>query len=315
MTAVSSFPSRSINLGKRGPSRQLTGQTTYFDVNNEGVVLDANLVCLKEKRRGDGSGMFPLLGGILEESQETNYLPGFRPFTEKINIRNTSETAGPLVLPKKTKVKRSCAGLLQLSKELKRKSLVSSRVKVKKETIPMRQRIFPVSFWQQPNRTPQASPVDIYTILPPLENRHSDETVTGILQMIQSSTRTQDMKPAETKYKVFESEKAAYFMEKMFSVLKPDKNNMKRKTKKSLVQKSDSPDLLNGNDPFLVENITEKFLPLSLNERNTTQSYEDAPIKFQYIPLERETEPTLYLPTMVQDRNYSKILSKIVEMI
>lgn len=131
MTAVSSFPSRSLNLGKRGPSQQLTGQTTCFDLNNEGVVLDANPVCRKEKCRVDGSGMFPLLGGILEECQETNYLSGWRPFTE-INIRNTSETAGPLVLPKKTKGKRNCAGHLQFSKELKRKGLVSGRVKVKK---------------------------------------------------------------------------------------------------------------------------------------------------------------------------------------
>ncbi|GAB1609454.1 uncharacterized protein LOC115221002 [Argonauta hians] len=317
MTSLNTLQSRNINLDTSWHSQYFPGHKTHFDVDNEEDGLDANPVHFKQKHQVDGTGMFPLLDGNPGEGQHANYLSGLRPNREKFNIKNSSGIDGSLVLPKKSKLKKTCNGLLQLSKELKRKNPGLNRLKVKKESVPMRQRIFPLSFWQQPNRTPQASPVDIYTILPPLETRQPEETITGQLGLeTTSSTTSQDYVPPKKEYKVIESDKAAYFLEKMFSVINREKKYMKRKAKKSLVPKSDSPDLLNGNDPYMVESITEMLKPkLNLNDKNVVKSCEDAPGKFQYIPLEREKEPPLFLPGIVQDYNFPKLLREIVEII
>ncbi|KAJ8320630.1 hypothetical protein KUTeg_002217 [Tegillarca granosa] len=180
---------------------------------------------------------------------------------------------------KKLKKKKT---LIDVEDGLRRRAPTPPKLKPRREPVPMRRRALPQSFWKQPNVPNQVSPANLFPSLPPLCSREAELDITDLL------------------------------LKHLFAGVVDDKKNppaLKRGRPRKLnlpTKPTNTKALISGEDPYIVDAVTEKFFPtLSLESRQGNGSIGNSSL--QLITL-KEGDKSVTLPSLSIEQNYSQII-------
>ncbi|KAK3105020.1 hypothetical protein FSP39_015310 [Pinctada imbricata] len=214
---------------------------------------------------------------------------------------------------KKVKKKKT-ASFLDANNGLKRRAPTPPKMRQRKEPVPMRLRALPQSFWKQPNIPNPVSPANILPSLPPLGSKDTSEDITDVRPITPPEERERrNTKPPPTRQperKVIVTGDTDLLLKHLFDRVVDDKKappQIKRgRPRKVTIPKGSNTKLVTGEDPYLVDAVTEKLFPqLSLEGR---QSH--GLTSLQLVTL-REGDKTVTLPSLSIEQNYSQMLSEL----
>ncbi|GFN75878.1 hypothetical protein PoB_000238400 [Plakobranchus ocellatus] len=217
------------------------------------------------------------------------------------------------------KQKKKCSATLMNFREgFKKREATPPKLKPKREPLPMKLRALPQSFWQQPNVAQQVSPATLFPILPPLPNKDNEESLMDVRPVTPPEEREASKKihPPERKLTVANTD----LLFKLFDVVADDKKASMHKTRqqnkppRKPVPKSNTKGLFLGNDPYMVEAVTEKIFPqLTLEAGSRSHGYQVGAgnSSLQLISL-KEGDRTVQLPSLSMEQNYPQMLSELV---
>ncbi|KAK6177687.1 hypothetical protein SNE40_015740 [Patella caerulea] len=217
-----------------------------------------------------------------------------------------------------SKIKKKKTALFPSRENLRKReqTVTPPKVKPKREPLPMKLRALPQSFWQQPNIPHQVSPGSIFPILPPLSIKDTGEDVTEVRPVTPPTDQESKKTSRLPDQKVSVADTALLF--RLFDSVnqnkKPNPKSHKRprmKTPRTVVRcKSNMKGLLSGNDPYLVEDVTDKLFPqLSLEHGRNGVGGGMTTLQVITVP---NGDKTLTLPTLSIEQNYPQILSELV---
>ncbi|XP_059142094.1 mucin-2-like [Physella acuta] len=220
--------------------------------------------------------------------------PGFKHHAQEIVSSNV-----------KSLKKKKCSTHV-IKEGFKKREATPPRLKPKRDPLPMKLRALPQSFWQQPNVAHQVSPATLFPILPPLTNKESDD---GLMEI-------RPVTPPEKSHQTPERKLTVANTDLLFKLFEGIGEEKKLHTKvrtaqkvRKLVSKSNTKGLLLGNDPFMVEAVTEKIFP-QLNLEGPRHSG-GGNSSIQLITF-KEGDRTVTLPSLSIDQNYPQMLSELV---
>ncbi|KAL5014187.1 hypothetical protein ScPMuIL_008457 [Solemya velum] len=218
---------------------------------------------------------------------------------------------GHEILAKREKIKKKKTNpLLDLPVRLRRRAPTPPKIKPRKEPLPMRLRALPQSFWKQPNVPNQISPGNIFPTLPPLCNKETGEDVAEVRPITPPEDREtvkKQPRPPDRKIIVGDPD---LLLKHLFAVV-DDKNQVRpvvRPSPKKMLLSKNTKALINGEDPYLVEAVTQKLFP-QLSLENSRQGH-GGNSTLQLITLKEGDKP-ITLPTLSLDQNYSQMLSEL----
>ncbi|XP_046377221.1 uncharacterized protein LOC124149582 [Haliotis rufescens] len=251
---------------------------------------------------------------------------------ENVASPNSSTASGPIYVrppgfkhhaqaieAKSRHKKKKTTTLLSLRDGLKKREQTPPKYKARRDPLPMRCRALPQSFWQQPNVPHQVSPGTMFPVLPPLMNGGTEEDTIEMRPVTPPEERTEvedkehKRPPRAPDRKVTVTNTDLLF--RLFDgvgeeVTKKPVGSLKRGRPKKLMPKSNTKGLLSGNDPYLVDAMTDKLFPnLSLEGRHGAQLGNTS---LQLITVRGDGDKTVTLPALSFDQNYSQMLSELV---
>jgi hypothetical protein len=234
-----------------------------------------------------------------------------------------------------------------MSKTLKHP--VGPKPKPHREPVPMRMRALPQSIWQEPNVPHNVSPATVYPVLPPLVTREGED-ITAALRPVTPPEEREECEREKAREKSQKVSGATGFtagseirrhgglsqrtisvanpdlLMKLFDVIDMRKTNpvafngqlRKGRPKKGSFLTSTSnksSTFLLGQDPYLVDNITETLFPQLSLERGSisrlTGAYGSGTTMVHLQPLS-VGDKTIMLPSLSIDQNYPQMLSEVV---
>ncbi|OWF43082.1 uncharacterized protein LOC110460234 [Mizuhopecten yessoensis] len=226
--------------------------------------------------------------------------PGFRHHAQEI---------------KKTKKKKTA--LLEFrSSGLKKRAPTPPKVRPKRESVPMRLRALPQSFWKQPNVPNQVSPANVFPSLPPLYYKESMEEITDVRPITPPEEREARQKktlqrPPERKLIIGDTD---LLLKNLFAgVNQADEKKVQhikrgRPRKVTVPKATSTKTLISGDDPYLMETMTEKFFPqLTLESR---QAHLAGNTSLQLVTI-RNGDKSVMLPSLSINQDYSQMLSEL----
>ncbi|GFS17909.1 hypothetical protein ElyMa_003250300 [Elysia marginata] len=215
--------------------------------------------------------------------------------------------------------KKKCSAMIVNFREgYKKREATPPKLKPKREPLPMKLRALPQSFWQQPNVAHQVSPATLFPILPPLPNKDTEETLMDVRPVTPPEEREAHRKsqPPERKLTVANTD----LLFKLFDVVADDKKTSVHKARtqnkvpRKPIPKSNTKGLFLGNDPYMVDAVTEKIFPqLTLEAGSRSHGYQGGAgnSSLQLISL-KEGDRTVQLPSLSMEQNYPQMLSELV---
>lgn len=213
------------------------------------------------------------------------------------------------------KKKKCSSTLVNVREGFKKRESTPPKLKPKREPLPMKLRALPQSFWQQPNIAHQVSPSTLFPVLPPLAYKESEEAMMDVRPVTPPDERDAAKKaPApERKLIVANTDLLLKLFEgvgeektKPHAAVKPRNQPKVRK----MVPKSNTKGLFLGNDPYMVEAVTEKIFP-QLNLEGGSRHSGGGNTSLQLITF-KEGDRTVTLPSLSLDQNYPQMLSELV---
>ncbi|XP_069121061.1 uncharacterized protein [Argopecten irradians] len=216
---------------------------------------------------------------------------------------------------KKTKKKKTA--LLEFrSSGLKKRAPTPPKVRPRRESVPMRLRALPQSFWKQPNVPNQVSPANVFPSLPPLCSRESMDEITDVRPITPPEEREARQKktlqrPPERKLIVGDTD---LLLKNLFAGVNQGDDKKAQQIKRGRPRKVTVPKatstktLISGDDPYLMETMTEKFFPqLTLESR---QAHLAGNTSLQLVTI-RNGENSVTLPSLSINQDYSQMLSEL----
>ncbi|XP_055863424.1 serine/threonine-protein kinase phg2-like [Biomphalaria glabrata] len=213
------------------------------------------------------------------------------------------------------KKKKSYATFSTLKEGFKKREATPPKLKPKREPLPMKLRALPQSFWQQPNVAHQVSPSTLFPVLPPLQNRETEDTLMDerpITPPEEKDTTRKTSQIPERKLTVANTD----LLFKLFECISEEKTKTQPVTKtraqpksRKLVPKSNTKGLFLGNDPYMVDAVTEKIFPQLTLEGSRHSGGGNTSL--QLITF-KEGDKTVTLPSLSMEQNYPQMLSELV---
>ncbi|XP_074654387.1 uncharacterized protein LOC141908299 [Tubulanus polymorphus] len=328
--------------GKRRSAAPLTTTSDESDDGDVPSVSRASADIETDSAVEDSSPLSPCSGSSTASGPIYIRPPGFKHHAH-------SDRAEIISRPRIKKKKK----IVILRDGIKRQeTTVTPKIKPKREPVPMRLRALPQSFWQQPNKPQPYSPAGVYPILPPLcKGESSDEEseirpVTPPEENNNNSAAPRDKshsnnnnnnhscynnKPerqitvtnADLLFKLFEGIEDNSKTKKQSSTLLR-RSRSKRLTAgpaggatgaiaHRVTSKTTPIALIAGEDPFLVEAVTEKLFPqLSLEHGSKSSSCSSHMTSSLHLVTLKEGDRSVTLPSLTVEQNYSQMLSELV---
>ncbi|XP_012944291.1 uncharacterized protein DDB_G0271670 [Aplysia californica] len=229
--------------------------------------------------------------------------PGFNHHAQEITVSSKN----------KLKKKKSSAAFISVRDGFKKREATPPKIKPKREPLPMKLRALPQSFWQQPNVAHQVSPATLFPILPPLSQKESEE-IMDVRPVTPPEDRDSSKKapPPERKLTVANTD----LLFKLFDGVTEEKKSTgtsKSRThtrQRKTVPKSSTKGLFLGNDPYLVEDVTDKIFP-TLTLEGSRHLSGGGNTSLQLITL-KEGDRTVTLPSLSMEQSYPQMLSELV---
>ncbi|CAL1545909.1 unnamed protein product [Lymnaea stagnalis] len=214
------------------------------------------------------------------------------------------------------KKKKCSATLVSVREGFKKREATPPKLKPKREPLPMKLRALPQSFWQQPNIAHQVSPSTLFPVLPPLAYKESEEAMMDVRPVTPPDERDAFKKtPAAPERKLIVAN--TDLLMKLFEGVSEEKTKPHAvgKTRnqpkvRKMVPKSNTKGLFLGNDPYMVEAVTEKIFP-QLNLEGGSRHSGGGNTSLQLITF-KEGDRTVTLPSLSLDQNYPQMLSELV---
>ncbi|KAK2143947.1 hypothetical protein LSH36_798g01028 [Paralvinella palmiformis] len=196
------------------------------------------------------------------------------------------------------------------------------------DPVPMRMRALPQSFWQQPNVPQNVSPAMAYPILPPLVNSKDEDQISDVRPITPppedkpDREKSKSLRCAERKITVANTD----LLFKLFEGVEKDirKNhppsekehikNRSHRTRKIIPTTTTNKALVSGEDPYLVDGVTEKLFP-ELRLEQTKGSAGVGPMagtSLLHIVTLKEGDRSITLPSLSVEQNYPQMLSELV---
>lgn len=246
------------------------------------------------------------------------------------NSAPTDSPVSPHLLPtssvSRPKIKKKKTALLSVRDGLKKREPTPPKTRPKREPLPMRLRALPQSFWQQPNVPHTVSPGTAYPILPPLCTKDDEEGVDELRPVTPTDEsesrdrdRTRDQKPPrlpERKITVANTD----LLFKLFEGIESErKSSLKQRGRPKKVVPCSNKTFVSGEDPYLVDCMSEKLFPqLSLENCGRTpypsqnlNSYGGGNTVLHLVTI-NEGDKCISLPSLSVEQNYSQMLSELV---
>ncbi|KAK3594980.1 hypothetical protein CHS0354_019908 [Potamilus streckersoni] len=217
---------------------------------------------------------------------------------------------------KKDKVKKK-KSLLEFREGLKKRAPTPPKIRARREPLPMRLRALPQSFWKQPNVPNQMSPANMFSsTLPPLSNKDSGEDVTEMRPITPPEEREKSKKHPKVPERKLIVGDTDLLLKHLFTGVMEEKKDSHyhkrgRPRKISNLRKCTAKGLLSGDDPYLVDAVSEKMFPQLTLEGARHASSLSGSSSLQLITL-REGDKSVTLPSLSIEQNYSQMLSELV---
>ncbi|XP_064642546.1 uncharacterized protein LOC135496905 [Lineus longissimus] len=219
---------------------------------------------------------------------------------------------GQTIILSKPKLKKKKTALA-IREGLKKRDPTPPKSKPRREPLPMRLRALPQSFWQQPNKPQVCSPASVFPSLPPL----CKDDVTEIRPVTPPEDKEKIKQRPKPERKVTAANTDLLF--KLFEGIgeadKKPLNHFSTSTYRRGRPRKHvaSSTLLSGEDPYLVECVTEKMFP-HLSIENSKHYQNSGHSSLQLVTL-REGDKSVTLPSLSVEQNYSQMLSELVMQI
>lgn len=215
---------------------------------------------------------------------------------------------------KKTKKKRTALLEYRLAGS-RRRAPTPPKMRPRRESVPMRLRALPQSFWKQPNVPNQVSPANVFPSLPPLCSRESLDEITDVRPITPPEEREARQKkaltrPPDRKLIVGDTD---LLLKHLFAGVNQDDKKVQhlkrgRPRKLTIPKATSTKTLISGDDPYLMETMTEKFFPqLTLESR---QAHLAGNTSLQLVTI-RNGDKCVTLPSLSINQDYSQMLSEL----
>ncbi|XP_011434467.1 uncharacterized protein [Magallana gigas] len=210
------------------------------------------------------------------------------------------------------KVKKKKTTEFDFKSALKKRAPTPPKVRPKRESVPMRLRALPQSFWKQPNVPNPVSPAPLFPSLPPLGSKDSSEDITDMRPITPPDEKERHKKqPKQSERKVYITGDTDLLLKHLFDRAVEDKKNPQikrgRPRKIAVPRETGTKALISGDDPYLVDAVTQKLFPqLSLESRQG----QIGSTTLQLVTL-RDGDKSVTLPSLSIEQNYSQMLSDL----
>ncbi|XP_061197517.1 uncharacterized protein LOC133205681 [Saccostrea echinata] len=211
------------------------------------------------------------------------------------------------------KVKKKKTTVFDFKSALKKRAPTPPKVRPKRESVPMRLRALPQSFWKQPNVPNPVSPAPLFPSLPPLGSKDSNEDITDMRPITPPDDKERHKKQSrQPERKVYITGDTDLLLKHLFERAAEDKKNSSqikrgRPRKMAVPRETGTKALISGDDPYLVDAVTQKLFPqLSLESRQG----QVGSTTLQLVTL-RDGDKSVTLPSLSIEQNYSQMLSDL----
>ncbi|CAC5385493.1 unnamed protein product [Mytilus coruscus] len=219
---------------------------------------------------------------------------------------------------KKTKKKKTSVYFGDFKGGLKKRAPTPPKVKPRRDSVPMRLRALPQSFWKQPNCPSNVSPGNLFPSLPPLGTKETGEDFQDVRPITPPEDKMKKPSRPAQERKLIITGDTDLWMKKLFDRVKPeghkDQGSIRRGSRQkkvtipTKVHITNSKAIVSGEDPYLVDTIADKYLPhLSLDNKNGYGGTSS----LQLVTL-REGDKSVTLPSLSVEQNYSQMLTELV---
>ncbi|BFZ23660.1 hypothetical protein BsWGS_26698 [Bradybaena similaris] len=228
--------------------------------------------------------------------------PGFTHHAQEVEVTNVKN---------KLKKKKYSTPLATVREGCKKREATPPKLKPRREPLPMKLRALPQSFWEQPNVAHQVSPATLF--LPPLLNKDSEEVLMDVRPVTPPEERDVTNRPHEPERTVIVTNTDLLF--KLFDGIGEGKKVTKSVKYRSLrvrkpITKTNTKGMLLGNDPCMVDAVTENIFP-QLSIESSRHCSVGGNTSLQLITL-KEGDRTVTLPSLNLEQNYPQMLSELV---
>ena len=123
---------------------------------------------------------------------------------------------------KKTKKKKTAVSFMDFKSGLKKRAPTPPKVKPRRESVPMRLRALPQSFWKQPNSPVNVSPGNLFPSLPPLGTKETGEDFQDVRPITPPDDKMKKPPRPAPERKIFVTGDTDLLLKKLFDRVKPD---------------------------------------------------------------------------------------------